>query len=153
MSDTKCWCGGKTGFRLGSNTPVCRDSALHDPSALSRPALPPTPTLYVAGPMSGYPESNYPAFSRAADRLREEGFLVVNPATDNRVGFGGYTDFLRDDLRLLLECDGVAVLDYWWESVGARNEVSVAGVLRMPVRTVDEWVDWIQPISGNGDRR
>lgn len=140
MSETKCWCGGKVGFRLGSNTLVCLDSALHDPRSPARPPLPATPTLYVAGPMSGYEDSNYPAFDDAARLLRETGYRVINPASDNKVAWGGYIDFLREDLRLLLECDGVAVLDYWWESVGARNEVQVAGVLKMPVRPVDEWM-------------
>ena len=36
--------------------------------------------IYVAGPMTGLPELNYPAFNAAADRLRARGWHVENPA-------------------------------------------------------------------------
>jgi hypothetical protein len=52
-----------------------------------------------------------------------------------------YVDFIREDLRMMLDCHGVATLDNWWESTGARNEVNVAGILKMPVRTVADWLE------------
>ena len=36
--------------------------------------------VYVAGPMRGIPEFNFPAFFAAADKLRGDGFAVFNPA-------------------------------------------------------------------------
>ena len=36
--------------------------------------------IYVAGPMSGLPAFNFPAFHEAAADLRACGFDVVNPA-------------------------------------------------------------------------
>ena len=36
--------------------------------------------LYIAGPMSGWPESNYPLFHAAEEILREAGYEVINPA-------------------------------------------------------------------------
>ena len=50
-----------------------------------------------------------------------------------------YTDHLREDLRAMLDCDGVATLPGWEFSTGARNEVNVAGLLRMPVRPLELW--------------
>lgn len=129
-----CWCGGAA-TRVEDRV-VCEESGYHDPTATGRPAV--VRRLYIAGPMSGYAECNYPEFHRVAGYLGDEAYEVVNPAD-----FGNgrhYVDLIREDLRMMLDCDGVAVLDGWWESVGARNEVSVAGVLMMPVKSWREWV-------------
>lgn len=147
----KCWCGGVVEWterkRLCDPDPVriyrCADAPNHDPAA-DWPTAEPT-LLYVAGPMSGLPSCNYPAFNRAARRLRQMGYEVRNPAEDNDVSFGHYKDFLVADLKLLLDCEGVAVLDGWWSSHGARNEVAVASALRLPVRTVSDWIDRSEP--------
>ena len=95
--------------------------------------------LYIAGPMTGLPDYNYPAFNHAASELRAVGFKVENPA-ENAVTSEDYTDYLRAGLAQLLTCDGVAVLPDWWLSGGARWEVQTAGILRLPVRSVDEWL-------------
>jgi hypothetical protein len=92
--------------------------------------------------MSGYPGNNYPEFNRVADLLRTAGYEVVNPAETGVPGKGRvhYTDLLRQDLIDMMECDGVALVDLWWESSGARNEVQVAGILRMPVHAYETWL-------------
>ena len=137
-----CWCGGEAG--MASTIPrvvICLDSWQHDPEATGRPEN--ITTLYVAGPMSGHPENNYPAFHEAAEALRGAGYKVISPA-EYSVPDGSrvhYVDLIREDLRLMLDCHGVAVLEGWWDSVGARNEVNVAGVLKMPVRTVALWLE------------
>lgn len=134
-----CWCGGGIAFN-SAGAEVCAESEFHDPLADGRPVK--VDRLYVAGPMSGYPENNYPEFHHAADQLRDGGYLVANPA-ERETEFAKpapYVDLLRDDLIQMFKCQGVAVLDNWWESTGARNEVMVAGLLRMPCRTVAEWL-------------
>lgn len=127
---SNCWCGS-----ILDNL-ACNDSPLHDPWATGEPVSP--DRIYVAGPMSGHKDCNYPEFNRVSGLLRAVGFQVVNPAENTFRGH--YVDFLREDLRQVLDCGGVAVLDQWWLSVGARNEVSVAGLLKLPVRTVSEWL-------------
>ena len=129
----RCWCGGKISHRDAS----CLESPFHDPLSDGRPKE--IKRLYIAGPMSGYPENNYPLFNQAAKDLLAAGYEVVNPAGVH-LERCHYVDLLREDLRVMLECHGVAVLESWWESTGARNEVQVAGLLRMPIRTVETWL-------------
>lgn len=126
-----CWCGG------AETEGRCLESEFHDPLSNGRPPV--IRKLYVAGPMSGYPENNYPAFNTAASALIQAGFIVINPAQFGGTG-GHYVDLLREDLKKMLTCHGVAMLPYWWESAGARNEIQVAGILKMPCRTVEDWL-------------
>lgn len=77
-------------------------------------------------------------------QLRGHGYNVENPA-DNTVDTDDYTDYLRAGLTQLLRCDGVAVLEDWWLSGGARWEVQTAGILRLPVRPVREWLTLPSP--------
>lgn len=136
-----CWCGGATTMTFNTEglwAYRCVDSEFHDPTSDGRPTE--ITTLYVSGPMSGYPDCNYPAFKEAAHALRLAGYIVVDPSEVTAPGRHHYTDLLKEDIRNLMECHGVALLDNWWESSGARCEVQVAGVVRLPVRTVAEWL-------------
>src|SRR5690606_41767260 len=38
------------------------------------------PFWYLSGPMSGYPQYNFPAFAKAAETLRGFGYNLVSPA-------------------------------------------------------------------------
>lgn len=135
----KCWCGGNVGVPADGDDPlICLESPLHDPYATGHPTE--ITRLYVAGPMSGYQDCNYPAFNTVAQALRSAGFEVVNPAEVHIAKKHHYVDLIREDLRVMLDCHGVAVLEGWWESTGARNEVNVAGILKMPVRPWSEWL-------------
>lgn len=97
--------------------------------------------IYIAGPMSGLPEWNYPAFHDAADLLTARGFIPLNPArTDGRDGCVSWVDFMRASLRDLADCDGVCTLTGWGESRGAALEVHIARSLDLPVRSLVSWL-------------
>lgn len=86
--------------------------------------------VYIAGPMRGEPEHNFPAFNRAAALFRASGFVVVNPVEvglmfGNDPAVSG-ADYVREDLLHVCRCDAVALLPRWERSVGARCEVAVA---------------------------
>ena len=100
--------------------------------------------IYIAGPMTGVPEHNFPAFHAAAQRLRKAGWEVVNPAEN----FGGQTDlpretYLRADVALLVTCNAIAMLSGWEESRGAKLEYLLARELGMPVLDAET----IQPLQ------
>lgn len=128
---TTCWCGGEVAAIDHENT-ACLESRLHDPLATGEPES--VTRLYVAGPMSGYADCNYPLFNRVADKLRGHGWEVVNPAEVHLNRQHHYVDLIREDLKQMLTCDGVATLDDWERSKGASNEVRVARFLNMPVQ-------------------
>jgi hypothetical protein len=104
--------------------------------------------LYIAGPMTGYAEHNFPAFHAAAADLRAQGHEVVSPAEQpwNDVLTHPWDYYLRRDLAVMLGCEGVALLPGWRASKGARLEAYVATELGMatfeytppPARTIAE---------------
>lgn len=92
--------------------------------------------IYIAGPMTGLPELNFPAFHAAAATLRGFGFEVVNPAEINVHQDGRWEDCMRADIRELVTCDAVALLPGWKQSRGAQLEHHIAQALGMVVREV-----------------
>jgi len=114
--------------------------------------------LYLAGPMTGYPEFNFPAFHEGARRLREAGYTVFSPAEKDidRVGdiFTGsdgdvhkleaeHKEFslrealLVDVTYICKEADGVALLPGWEASKGANAERALALALYLKVAPIE----------------
>lgn len=107
--------------------------------------------VYVAGPMTGYPEFNFPAFAEATAWLRGEGYSVFSPAERDLdqgfdpTGMTGHEDLAQHffDLRgamaedlhwIASEAEMVAVLPGWEGSRGVTAEVVVAWALDISVR-------------------
>jgi Domain of unknown function (DUF4406) len=99
--------------------------------------------LYIAGPMTGIPQFNFPAFHAAAKALRAEGFEVISPAEEDGPEIGAaamqsqdgqldanskiagqtWGDLLSRDVKIVADkVDGVAFLPGWARSKGARLE-------------------------------
>jgi hypothetical protein len=100
--------------------------------------------LYLAGPMTGYPEHNWPLFRQKAAELREAGYEVVDASTCNgsyeEACAKTYIECLKTDLRAMLTCEGVALLPGWESSYGARLEYRTATDLKMPAKSVEDWL-------------
>lgn len=88
---------------------------------------------YLSGPMTGYPEFNFPAFTAAAASLRELGLCVVSPHEIDSEHGKPWDVYLRNDIRALVDCTHVATLPGWELSRGAQLEVHIAQQLGMPV--------------------
>lgn len=91
--------------------------------------------VYISGPMTGYPDDNFPAFNAKAAELEAEGYEVENPAAKGVIDGWEWSDYLRYDLRVLTECDAVYTLDGWEGSRGASLEMHVAKALGL------EWIN------------
>jgi hypothetical protein len=85
--------------------------------------------IYIAGPMTGLPEYNYPAFNAEAKRLRALGWEVENPAENEAPSSGEWIDFMRLAIPQLMTCDIIVLLPGWIESRGARIEVRVSEIM------------------------
>lgn len=96
--------------------------------------------LYLAGPMAGLPEKNFPAFKAAAEALRHAGYSVLSPAEFGLPDGLDWTEYLRYDLRQMLTCKAVAVLPGWQLSRGAQLETSTAAALNIPIYPYQELV-------------
>ena len=91
-------------------------------------------TIYIAGPMTGYPEFNFPAFDKARDSLNAQGWVVLSPADlDREAGYGPDSDkteplkeVIKRDLSAIQSVDAMFMLDGWQSSKGARAEHALA---------------------------
>lgn len=89
--------------------------------------------VYIAGPMTGLPDYNYPAFNQMAVALRAVGHEVLNPAENPVPPCGTWQGYMRMALAQLVQCQCVALLPGWTESRGALLERKLAQILAMDV--------------------
>lgn len=95
-------------------------------------------SIYLAGPMTGMPEYNYPAFHEAAKALRENGIGVVSPAEIHGDDTSREREYyLRRDLQVMLNCGAVVLLPGWSDSDGANLEHQVAVKTGIPCYSID----------------
>lgn len=103
--------------------------------------------LYLAGPMTGLPQFNFPAFHEAATALRAAGYDIVSPAetdppevqaaalasttgtldANGKVGGETWGQILARDVQMIADTlDGIVFLPNWHKSRGAKLEAFVA---------------------------
>ena len=103
----------------------------------------PDKKIYIAGPMSGIPEFNFPAFYEASERFKNEGWTVFNPADKEgetlsaksretgdpmqaqKDGFN-FREVYLWDLTKVIEANAIFMLPGWENSPGARGEHAAA---------------------------
>jgi hypothetical protein len=100
-------------------------------------------STYLAGPMAGIPEHNYPLFRRVSAYYRQTYNREIIDPTD---WVGGsppedksYNECLKGSLRELLRADSIFLLPGWERSRGATLELLVAVLLGYRVYLVIVW--------------
>ena len=110
--------------------------------------------IYLAGPMQGYKDFNFPAFHAYAKKLREQGYFVFSPAEadEKRHGVdalksetgdvaqatanGGFSlrEALYEDTKFIcLEAEAIAMMPGWELSKGAQAEWALARALSLKI--------------------
>lgn len=102
------------------------------------------PRIYVAGPVTGLPNENRPAFTAAELQLRGLAFAVVNPLTLPHRHDKTWASYMRECIPAMLTCESVALLPGWQLSRGAIAERDIALMLGMDVRPL---ADWLLPMA------
>jgi hypothetical protein len=110
------------------------------------------PTIYIAGPMRGFKDFNFPSFDRQAKVLLIQGWEVINPAEMDRENgeppsdpmeynpLVNYEDrefmrkvLKRDIMEICENCTAIYMMSGWEKSKGATAEWSVAKALGLSI--------------------
>lgn len=103
--------------------------------------------LYLAGPMSGYPQKNYPAFHAEAARLRALGYEVISPAEAAAESVDWLTAMRIDVALLAADCDAIVTLPDWRASKGGNIEVGLFNDLGLPVLAAAAVTEYLEDVS------
>lgn len=137
--------------RLWLKMPVDFDVSTWRPTPIPDDAATSGPT-YIAGPMTGYADHNYPAFNNMAERLRDVGFQVINPAEIHPDTTHPWDWYLRRDITELVKCSRVVFLPGWFDSKGARLEHKVAAGLGLDLVFPPDVESFIRGVQRDGCR-
>jgi hypothetical protein len=94
--------------------------------------------IYIAGPMTGLKDFNYPAFNKASELLRGKGHEIENPAENPKPECNSWSGYMRMSIVQIVKCDGVALLPGWWRSKGATTECFIAWRLGMKIFKISD---------------
>lgn len=91
---------------------------------------------YISGPITGIPNKNIDMFDAAAHWCEQENIPYINPLDHegSPCGVTGVTptsweDYMKRDIKWLLECDTIILLPDWSKSKGAIIEAQLAEAL------------------------
>ena len=89
--------------------------------------------VYISGAITNNP--NYMQdFQQAEEKLLKAGYETVNPTKivpydENKT----WKDYMKEDIKVLVDCDAIFMMNGWKESKGALVEHTLAEILEMEV--------------------
>lgn len=92
--------------------------------------------IYISGPITDMPNKNIDEFEKYEQKFNNLNFEVINPHklhSPMQIESFTWSDFMRADIKAMMDCDLVAVLPGWDKSKGANLEVYIARSLAMPI--------------------
>lgn len=92
--------------------------------------------VYISGQISGLDfGATKEVFLKKQKELEALGYEVINPTQFKPHGkdYPSWSDHMRLDIKMLMDCDCICMLDGWHESRGAVIELYLAKQLNMEV--------------------
>lgn len=106
----------------------------------------PRKRIYIAGPMSGLPECNRPAFHAEANHQRQLDHIPLNPALLPE----GLTqaEYMGICIEMVKIADELIMLPGWRDSQGATAEFHLAIKLGKVIRQAEDGFAWYPSTEG-----
>lgn len=90
--------------------------------------------VYISGSITGLDEEYVKSlFEFAENWWKELGHEPVNPMKIEHNHDCSWESYMKEDLKALLDCDHIFMLDNWWLSRGARIEHDLAKELGIKI--------------------
>lgn len=90
--------------------------------------------VYISGPISGMPDYNKEAFDKAEKAIRSEGLIPVSPFSLLPISHALlWEDYMKADIKALMDCAYIYPLSGWELSTGAQMEMELAKQLRIKI--------------------
>lgn len=87
--------------------------------------------VYISGAITGlhFEQNVVPSFAAAQREIEQDGHEAVNPLNNGIPHEAAWSIHMRADLKMMLDCDMIYMLDGWMNSRGARLEFQIANQL------------------------
>jgi len=87
---------------------------------------------YIAGQISGLEREEYiNNFEKAKKEVIELGYEPISPLDLEHGNFESWDDYMKVDLKALIDCDYIYMLNNWKNSRGAKIELRLAMDLKI----------------------
>jgi hypothetical protein len=89
--------------------------------------------IYISGPISNVPDGNFEAFKEAEKTITKKGHTAINPHTVCSRITGSWADYMRADIKAMMDADAILMLPDWDKSRGAALEMQLAMQLNIHI--------------------
>lgn len=93
--------------------------------------------LYISGAITNNPDYEV-QFLLTKEKLSSEYNAIINPVeisyeVNKKINSPNYYDYMRADIKELIECDAIYMMKGWKSSNGAKLEHEIAKVLNLKI--------------------